>query len=374
MGSEDIYILIIFIIIFFLALSLGYTIAAGIYKKKGSRSTMGPQAITVFILFFTFGFGSLKKNYSSNHYVSEKNKATVLWDYSSKKGDTNSLRGVTSLNKINLNDSSVYMLSGIYKGIYDSIPKKYLIILDEDYIKTLQEIKNDSVLVKYLIPPNDTTSVLNKKDSLTRIHVKILKSNSKNLHKKKLSSSQMGDFDFYLNDTMTVNQSYKAFLLISKKMIQVVKTDLSQKVFNYIKNIKDTSGSVNISENMLASLTDVGNGNFKILRNDLDSIKTFNWGKNNFISWEWVVTPLKSGDTFLNLKIYTLKSKNVQGDELIPGRLIRVKVYAEYKNFFEKVLEFISIYWLVLTAIGAIFTFLIKFYFEYRKHSKRKSY
>jgi hypothetical protein len=266
------------------------------------------------------------------------------------------------LKKIDADDNFYYSLNHSKYFDKDNVPYCYYMSSSE-----LKEIKkawldtNTSQILSGIEKSNpELKSKLNVIDNLSR------------QEKKKIDINGIGDIYFCLDDTMQLNESYRALLVISKEIKnEYIQTLLRQEYPDGIP--KTTKDSMLLSKRIFASLLPALADQFTIRRTDLDTIKTIDLAHKDYISWEWIITPLKTGESKLILKLSRVETPLGDLDKFFPSKIITVHVAAIEKTLGQRIGIFWKEEWKwVITSILALIGWILAYRLK-RKEIKTKS-
>jgi len=186
------------------------------------------------------------------------------------------------------------------------------------------------------------------------IDIKNLSSVSRIDRRKYINITEEGDITFALEDSIQVNDSRIGLLIISNNPAKAdIQADLEKEFKNLVPRVvRDT---IQLHKKMYASLQPAASDDFSVIRAGPDSVKSINRFSRDLITWQWSVTPLKLGKNNLILTVAPIEEDSIHNGELIPTKIIHIKVYAEEKPVKEEILEFIQREWKwLLTSIAAV--------------------
>ena len=176
-----------------------------------------------------------------------------------------------------------------------------------------------------------------------------------------VSDSNKGWIAYSVPEEMKVAKSYSIKVRISKKNGQS-KADL-------ILGSEDAINNPNYSSIAMIEDVKVSGEMSAELRGDTDEFKIVSLSTSNqniddesYTEWEWIVTPLKDGESPLKLVI---KLKDLNKDIIVFNKTIKIKsnIPVVVEGFFEKYWQ-----WIMTTIIIPIFL-----YFWNRKRKEKKS-
>jgi hypothetical protein len=186
----------------------------------------------------------------------------------------------------------------------------------------------------------------------------------KNIEKLK----NIGDVSFCLEDSMKVKESYKALLIISREISEKFIYEIEAMSFpGGVPN--ETKDTIILAKKIFVSLKPALAEQFTIIRSDLDTVKTIDLSNKDYITWEWVITPLKVGVSNLILTLSRVEVSKGDLEKFIPTKIIPVKVYAERKSSGRQIVEFVESEWkfLVTTIFGGLGWILV-----YRRRKRKE--
>ena len=205
---------------------------------------------------------------------------------------------------------------------------------------------------------NNTTTVPlgnnTAKDNNNTTVTKPIKESKEDYLKKKFKSLLV----FHVDDTMEVNKSKVATLILSKDEsianLTVKVLEESNAKAKGDKVISDTS--IEFGSKMKAKLVPFGgskaDNSFEIepLGNDIQSFKT----ERKQIRWQWKVTPLKPGQQELKLSIQIIEKDD--GEVNLPAKPISVIILVKPESFFSQARDFLhdQYQWIIGIAVAII--------------------
>ena len=241
--------------------------------------------------------------------------------------------------------------------------------LDESYYVTAGRLQK---LKSYIDSLHDSIKVAGIERTAPLNNIDITKTKQVSKLKRKLIGKieNTGDVAFCLEDSMKINESYKALLIISRKVNS-----------HYIKQIQErgfpegipkvTNTTMLLANKIFANLQPALAHQFSIVRADLDTVKTIDLQNKDYIAWEWVITPLKVGLSNLILTLSRVDIPKGDTDKFIPTKVIPVQVYAERKSKMDRIGEFISAEWkfILMTFFGGLGWILV---YQLKRKESRK--
>jgi hypothetical protein len=298
--------------------------------------------------------------YKNDDEIKFSYKKPIL-EFDSKLTEINKLELLTKkIDSINIDTNYHYFINHV-KGLkYGQLPTYYdLYDKDLNYLQSLgSRTKDINQLMQTLESRNPKISkALFKLDNFNKEK------------KKKINISGIGDVSFCLEDSMKLDETYRALLIISKEVKIEFINSLMIKAFpeGTPKKIVDT---MTLSKRIFASILPAVADQFTIIRADLDTVKTIDIEGRDFITWEWFVTPKKAGESSLVLKLSRVEAQAGELDKFFPTKLIKVHVSAEEKSISEILSDFWSDEWKwILTSIAA----LISWIFLYKQNREKKA-
>jgi hypothetical protein len=172
---------------------------------------------------------------------------------------------------------------------------------------------------------------------------------------------------FHADDTMEVNQSRLATLVLAKdNTVEKLKIEVLDESNAKDDNIK-TDTTIDLGSRMRARLVAFGESRDQ---NSFD-IEALGDEEQSFhnrkkILWQWKITPRKTGEQELKLSIQVVEK---DGEKVtLPAKNIPVVIYAKPENMFDGVADFFSRKWEFL--LTAIFIPVIIAYFTTKMRNK----
>ncbi len=174
---------------------------------------------------------------------------------------------------------------------------------------------------------------------------------------------------FHADDTMQVNNTYRATLALARNMalgpLKMKVLEVSDATDDNV--IVDTI--IQLGKKMRANLKDLGPQDGKSFRIELLGNDEQNLYNATESYWQWNIEPLKAGQHKLILSIQVLLGDD--GEVNLPTKDIPVTIFAQKVSFSAKVGNFFSNYWQwVITAI--FLPILIAFFTTRIKQSGEK--